>query len=328
VNPLLDLWRKLDRYLIRNHVELWSLQVHRLHAGALGATAVLALAVFLLPFASLLTVAQGLRVVVTLFLGLFLLVLPLLLSRQEPFVRRSRWPHALSVWYCLLVTSTPILTLPWMIQTRVRQQVLHGRDAERWSSTLQSSPSHKSLWDEHCKKAMAESGPDLAESVESTCSLLSPTWLDPLVLGADHTTWLSVLLLLLLLAQRSMFIFSAAGEFFLEGVALISALFVAPFIGLLFIAVSLDAPTSGFVSGTLAVLVVCSLAHVARARRITPTLVMSWSAVLTGVPLLAILGASLLNPKEAHSQALLLGLALLVTAGLQRVHDRVRALPS
>jgi hypothetical protein len=328
MNPLLNLWRRLDRYLIRNHVGLWTLQVHRLHAGALMATAVLALVVFFLPMESLLEVALTLTVLVMLALLFFLLILPIMLSSAEPFVRRSRWPHSLSVMYCIFVISTPGLILPRMIQTRVRQHVLNGSDATKWSSALQSYTSDMPSWEEHCEKAIAEPGVD-QEPVKRICVLLSPSLLSPPFLwGHEHTAWLSYLLLLLLLAQRSLLISSSDSDSFLAASVLLFGVFLTPIIG--FFVIILPLPAIGFwiVSGTTAVLVLCLLAHVARAHRMTTMVIWSWSLILTGVPLLAIMGSSLLKPVEVHYQALYLGLVLLLAYWLEQLHDRLHALPS
>lgn len=328
MNPPLGPWRKLDRYLIRNHAGLWLLQLHRLHAWALAAMAALALVVFLLPWENLLAVALWLKGFVAVVLLIFLLILPIELSSPEPFVRLGRWPHVLSVWYCLIITSAPCLALPWMIHARVFQQVVHDRDAERWSFTQESYPSDMAAWKAQCEKTVAE--PDVSqEAAEQICTLLSPASLyPPFLLGNEPTAWLSFLLLLLLLAQRSMLIGSSASDSYLEGFAVLFGVFLTPFLGLFVSAFPPSAPRFWIISGGMAVLVLCLLTHVARAPRITPTFILNWSLVLAGVPLLAILGFSLVTPLEVQYQVLYLGLVLILVSWLQRLHDRLRALPS
>jgi hypothetical protein len=329
VNPLLALWRRLDRELIRNHVELWILQVHRLCAAVLVVTAVLALVVFLLPWYNLLSAVQELRLLSTMLLGLFLVVLPLLLRREEqPFVRRSHWPQVLSVWLCMIIASAPLLLLPRMIQARVREQVLHRHDADRWSALLQSSSSDMPSWGQHCRRAIAPPGGYPTDEDERICSLLSPTLLVPFMLEQRRTDWLSILLLLLLLSLRSLLLVSSRGESLLETVAVISAGMFAPVVGYLFVAIPLRDSTTSIASATLAVLILGLLHPVASAQRITPALTLSWSVIHTGIPLLAILGSTLLNPREVHYQVLYLGLVLLLTFWLQKTYDRLRALPS
>lgn len=134
MTALLSAWRRLDRYILRNHPVAWTLRFRGLHAFTIAASAVLTPVVWLLPQGMLLNHFYVLR---GLFMFSALLVAAFLVTKwgamQTPPLTRGRWPYALLRWYSVIVLSAPILFVSLMIQVRFQ---LSDEMIQRWGEFL------------------------------------------------------------------------------------------------------------------------------------------------------------------------------------------------
>jgi hypothetical protein len=333
-------WRRLDRYLLRNHPEVWSLGLHSLHATVIATTAVLALVVWRLPLEDLLELFPLVRVIVMVFvLPVLLFFLLLLMADKVHPLTRRRWPRALSHWYFLIVFSSPILFVSLLAQERF-QPLTRGYDLNALldvQKVCQGSPSTPPK--EECVEAVSRSigrpREQLTPEAIRQARRLSQVAPDDLILN-----WGDILLFLLLIlyAGEGFELTLSDARLQKDTVALVGLLQILHLMALAIFQLHLVLPnerpdnafSSSLVMG-IAVLISLALLHFTCSshRRRGAVLMWSWTTILMGLPTLVILIPLLFSSPEQRRlhQALLLGGFLLLTPWLQRQHDRMRALP-
>lgn len=336
MTPPLSVWRKLDRYLLRNHPEVWSLSLHELHALVIVATSVLTLMLWLLPLEMLLEHFAWVR---TLFM---IFAVPLLSisvgasgAKQELPLTRTRWPRALSRWYFLIVLFSPVVIVSLIAQARF-QPLTRGYDLNALPN-VQKTCKALSVTNEECVDAVSRltgRPPDqISQDTVNDALDLSNVVPDGLI-----PRWGDFLLLLLCMAyaRQSMELISAempprgatAGLMFFLQLLYPSSL---GFFYILFLDNPPDRHISWYIATGMAVLLPLALFYViiSSDRRRGVALTWCWIAVLMGLPLLIPLLPILFSSPEQRllHQAILLGGFLLLTPWLQRQHDRVRSLP-